>query len=202
MSATTAPPAEALPVEVSGTQAPLWWGMLVFLAVDSTIFAALISSYFYLRVTQAETWPPAGLAPPGLLLPALSGAVLLASAGPVLWADRGLRRGDGRALRLGLPLACALAALFLILKAVEFVARPYLWSTNAYGSLVWTIDGAHAAHVLAALLQAVVVAVLAWRGHFTPRRRVGVETAALFWYFVVAAGLAVYATLYLAPRLI
>lgn len=183
----------------SGHGEMAWWGMVFLLAIETTVFASLIFSYFYLRA-GFPGWPPPGIDPPPLLLPTLNTFVLLASAVPVAWADRGIRRGDQRAVRAGKLGGQALLVVFLVLKVVEYGGYDYTWSTNAYGSIVWTITGFHVAHVTVALLKSAVVLTLAWRGYFSERRYLGVQANALYWYFVVLVWIPIYATVYLSPR--
>jgi cytochrome c oxidase subunit 3/cytochrome c oxidase subunit I+III len=40
-----------------------WWGMLLFLASEATLFGLLIASYFYLRFYNTH-WPPPGIDKP------------------------------------------------------------------------------------------------------------------------------------------
>ena len=41
----------------SGPRSISWWGMLVLILNEATIFAALLASYFYLRFNSV-LWPP------------------------------------------------------------------------------------------------------------------------------------------------
>src|SRR5690606_21454404 len=84
-------PASALALS-RGVRPPVWWGMLLFLAIEATLFAAFLTSYYYIR-TNSEEWPHFGLDLPDLMLPAVASAVLLTSALPVLLAYTGIRRG-------------------------------------------------------------------------------------------------------------
>jgi heme/copper-type cytochrome/quinol oxidase subunit 3 len=178
-----------------------WWGIVFLLAIETTVFASLIFSYFYLRAGVAQ-WPPAGIEPPDLMLPTINTVVLLASAVPVAWADRGIRRGNQVAVRAGKLAGQALLVLFLALKAVEYAGYDYTWRTNAYGSIVWTLTGFHVAHVTVAVVKSLVVLTLAWKGYFSERRYLGVQANAFYWYFVVLIWVPIYVTLYLSPRLL
>lgn len=178
-----------------------WWGIVLLLAIETTVFASLIFSYFYLRAGFVE-WPPPGIDPPDLLLPTVNTFVLLASAVPVAWADRGIRGGNQLAVRAGKLAGQALLVLFLVLKVVEYAGYDYSWETNAYGSIVWTITGFHVAHVTVAFLKSVVVLTLAWKGYFSERRYLGVQANAFYWYFVVLIWIPIYLTIYLSPRVL
>jgi cytochrome c oxidase subunit III len=179
---------------------PLYWGFLGILAIETTVFACLVASYFYLRFV-AGSWPPGGHEPPDLLLPTVNTFVLLASSVAVWWADRGIEKGDSRRLAIGLAIGIVLAAVFLVLKVVEYSDAPYRWDSHAYGSIVWTIVGFHSAHVATLVMKTTVVDVLAWRGYFNERRRLGAKVNGIYWHFVVLVWIPLYLTLYIAPRL-
>lgn len=189
-----------LPNLVSGSRAPIWWGIVMLLAIEATVFATLIASYFYLRMGEPQ-WPPPGIDPPKLLLPTVNTVVLMASSIPMYFADKAVTQGNLRRLRRGLAAALALAVLFLVLKVVEYSDVPYRWDHHAYGSIVWLIIGFHSTHVVSLVLKTMVMLVLAWRGYFNEKRTLGVQVNGLYWHFVVAVWLPLYAVLYWSPRL-
>jgi cytochrome c oxidase subunit 3 len=180
---------------------PLWWGFLGMIAIETAVFATLIVSYFYLRMGQPE-WPPDGIKPPELFLPTVNTLLLIASSGVMVWAEKGIRKGNQRRLAIGLAVGIALAVTFLSLKVFEYSHVDYSWSTNAYGSIVWTIIGFHSTHVTALILKTTVMDVLAWKGFFNEERRLGVAVNGLYWHFVVLIWLPLYVVLYWAPRLL
>jgi cytochrome c oxidase subunit III len=186
-----------LPLNLNDKRAPLWWGMVGLITIELTIFSALIVSYFYLRFYAPE-WPLGGIKKPELLLPFINLIVLTVSSIPVHLADKGIREGNDRRLKIGLSIGFVLGVTFLALKVVEYAGYDYNWSTNAYGSIVWTITGFHSAHVLTLLLKTVVVLTAAWRGYFSKDRNLGVQVNGLYWHFVVIIWLPLFATLYLS----
>lgn len=201
---TTVPrvvPADMLPVDLSDKRAPVWWGVVLMIVIETTVFASLIASYFYLK-SNSPVWPQGGIEPPELLLPSINAGILLLSSLPVWWADSGIRKGDTRRLKIGLGVGFVMGVAFLVLKYVEYSSKDYSWSTNAYGSIIWTITGFHSAHVVVLLIKTLVVEVLAFRGYFSERRNIGVQVNGLYWHFVVLAWVPLFATLYLSPRLL
>jgi cytochrome c oxidase subunit III len=180
-----------------------WWGMLLVIATEATLFALLLASSFYLQARTPGPWPPDGIAAPKLLVPAAMTVVLFASSVPMYYADRKIRRGDITRLRIGLVVTFVLGSAFLVLQAVEYrdrltEVRP---STDAYGSSFYTITGLHGLHVLAGLILIAWTLFRARRGIVTRRHHVGVEVTALYWHFVHLAWLVIFGCLYLAPRL-
>lgn len=181
-------------------RAPLWWGILGLISIEATVAGAFVASYFYLAV-RAEAWPPPGLEAPPLLWPSVNLGLLLLSSVTMFWAGWGIRRGNRTILAVGVSLSVVLAFVVLVLRSLEFAALEYGWRDHAYGSIVWTISGFHYAHVASIVLGSAVVAILAWRGYFTPQRQIGVVVDTMYWYFVCIAWIPFYLTVYWVPRL-
>jgi cytochrome c oxidase subunit III len=189
-----------LPNLVSGSRGTLWWSFVLLLAIEATVFATLISAYFYLRMGAPE-WPPPGISPPDLMLPTINTFILVLSSVPMYLADKGITKGKVNRLIAGGIAAIALATVFLILKVVEYSDVYYRWDDHAYGSIVWLIIGFHSAHVASVVLKTIVMMILAWRGYFNEHRHLGVQVNGLYWHFVVFVWLPLYVVLYWSPRL-
>jgi cytochrome c oxidase subunit III len=189
-----------LPVYASGSRALLWWGMFLLVTIESVVFATFIASYLFLRFVAPE-WPPAGIAPPELLLPTINTIILIASSAAVYWGDNGIKKGDVMRLKLGVGAAALFSALFLVLKVVEYSDVKYYWDSHAYGSIIWTMIVFHSAHVGSVLLKGLIVLVLAFRGHFDAERHLGAQINGLYWHFVVGIWIPLYFTIYWVPRL-
>ena len=43
-------------------RAPLWWGQILMMVIEGSLFALLIASYFYIRV-GFDVWPPPDIDP-------------------------------------------------------------------------------------------------------------------------------------------
>jgi heme/copper-type cytochrome/quinol oxidase subunit 3 len=187
----------------SGPRSYAWWGMVWLIMTESALFAMLIFSYFFLRFRQ-PAWPPSGIEPPALTLPAIMSVILWSSSLPVHLADRGIKRGSQRWLRGGLLVGFVLGAGFLLLQVlVEYpeTLSQFTPQTNVYGSLFFVITGFHGFHVLVGLIFSLWVQARAWSGAFTAERRVSVQTFALYWHFVDVVWLFVLLTVYVSPHL-
>jgi cytochrome c oxidase subunit I+III len=165
-----------LPVGASGRRSVGWWGMAGVVTTEGAFFAYLLFAYFYLGSMSVNPWPSEM---PGLALPIVNTALLLASSGVVWWAERGVRAGRTTRLRAGLALAVALGVAFLALQAVEYGREKASATHDAYGSLFYTITGFHGAHVFVGLVMLSVVLARALRGHFAAGRHEAVSNAAL-----------------------
>jgi cytochrome c oxidase subunit I+III len=196
-----APTLHGLPVYLSGSRAPGWWAMVFIVMVFAVFLALLVFSYFYLRA-RAPIWPPPGIAPPGLLLPAVNAGLLLASVVPTAWALAGIRRGERTRLLFGLAAGFGLGAAFLALQVVEYWQLGYALHTHAYTSLYYALVGFQTLLVLGGLVMSGVVQLWGWLGYFNRWRFLAVENAALYWYFVVVCWLVVFAVVYVSPRVL
>jgi cytochrome c oxidase subunit I+III len=171
-----------------------WWGMAIFLCSETALFGSLIGTYFYLRFTSIE-WPQGGIAAPSVALPLALTALLVASCAPVAGAARAASLGRARTAWWLLALAFAMQALYLGVQIASYVhdLGDFEPSTNAYGSIYFTLLGAHHLHVIVGLLLNVwLLARLI--GGLTSYRLVAVQAVALYWYAVAALAGAVVAT--------
>lgn len=190
---------EALPVRVTGAKAPMWWAMVLLVTIESTVFATLFSSYFYLRFAVPE-WPPADLPEPKLMLPIVNTGVLFASSVAVLIASSGIRKGKLGRLKWGMGIGVLLEIVFFVIKVILSQTIGYDGTDHAYGSIFFTISRLHTFHVLVAVLMAGSAWVLAMRGYYTQERRLGIQVINLYWQFVAIVWIPVFVVLFLVPR--
>ena len=200
--ADVAPPAAPPAINVGAGRSLGWWGMVTLIATEAMVFALLLFSYFYLRA-QSSSWPLGGIEKPDLFAPAIRTVLLLGSSIPVHFAERAIKRGDRRRM-LGLfAVAWVMAGAFLVGHFVEYAD---LWdkfrpSTNAYGSLFYSITMLHAVHLIVGMTMVAYVWIRGLRGRYDERRHVAVETTVMYWHFVDAVWIAVFASLYLSVAL-
>lgn len=176
----------------------MWWGMLGMIAIEGTVFALAIVTYFYLRSHQ-DTWPLTAL-PPDLLWGSLNTAILLLSLVPNELAKKAAERYDVPGTRLWLLVCLAFGLGFLLVRIAEFTSLNVRWDSNAYGSIVWTLMGFHTAHLLTDWLDTAVLATLFFTGPIEGRRFVDVSENSIYWYFVVASWIPIYAVIYFGAR--
>ena len=179
---------------------PVWLGLLLGLGAIATILASLIFSYFMLMFHGSE-WPPDGIRRPALGTPAIGLSVLVASAVPILLAGRAIGAGRQRDLRLWLAAATVLGAVVLGMQARGYAALGFAHDVNAYTSLFVTLSAFHTINLVTALIFNLATQARAWLGHFSAEYHEGVRLAALWWYWAVASGVVLFATLFLGPLL-
>jgi heme/copper-type cytochrome/quinol oxidase subunit 3 len=177
-----------------------WWGMLLLIATEATLFGVLIATYFYLRFKTPD-WPPGGIAEPKLVRPFAYTAILLFTSVPMQVALVAARAGRRGLTVANLAAAMLIGGLYLWLQSelLSKNAESFTPKTNAYGSIYYTLSVGHAAHVFAGLLVNLwLIARVARR--ITIYREDGVHAASLYWHAVNLLAVAVTLTL-LSPSL-
>lgn len=188
-----------LPVGSKGAHASGWWGMIGLVLTESALFAYLLFSYFYVASQAHAPWPPGGL--PSLRIALPNTIILLAGSGTVWWGERGIKRGDVGQLKKGLAATLVLGAVFFGLQLLEWKLASFSLTSGVYGSLYFTVTGLHMAHVLLGLGMLAVLLLWSALGYFGLQRHAAVSIGAIYWHFVTAVWLAVFATFYVTPYL-
>jgi cytochrome c oxidase subunit 3 len=189
----------ALPSFAFGKRSILWWATMGMIAIEGTVFALVIAAYIYLR-WRVPDWPP-GVAPPELFWGTATTAIVLASAIPNELARRSAKRLDLPATRLWVALSVLAAIVFCVSRAFEFTALNVSWDTNAYGSIVWFLLGLHTAHVVTDAIDTGFLSAIMSTSRIDANRFVDIYENSLYYYFVIASWLPIYAVIYFAPRL-
>jgi heme/copper-type cytochrome/quinol oxidase subunit 3 len=168
-----------------------WWGMAVFIATEATLFGTLIGSYYDLRF-NATQWPPAGVPDPKLTVPLILLAVLVATSLPVQLASNLVRahRIGGAQLALLLALAGQCAYLGLQIHLYVDDLDKFTPQGSAYGSIYFTLVGAHHAHVLVGILLEAWFLLRLLGGTNAYRTR-GLQATAFYWHAVNVLAVAV-----------
>lgn len=178
-----------------------WWGMVLGVVTEATLFALLLLVWFYLAV-QAEQWPPAQIPEPELTRSGVRSGLLLLSSLTISWGERGIRKGQRNRLLIGLVLTLLLAAVFMAGHVQEMIRLPseYTWATNAYGSARYTILNFHAAHLAVGMAMLLFALFAALRGRFSGEEHLDLSVTSIYWHFVDVIWVFVYSSLYLAPH--
>jgi len=171
-----------------------WWGMAMLVATEGTLFAVLIASYFYLRFTAVE-WPPSGIPRPGLAIPIVLTAVLVATSLLVRAALSAQARGRLERAWPLLAVALLVQAAYLAIALTRFADSldRYAFEENAYTSIYYTLLGGLYAHVFVGLLLDLWLLAKLTRG-VTNYRLIALESIVLYWAFVAVLAICVTAT--------
>jgi cytochrome c oxidase subunit 3 len=174
-------------------------GMIMFLGAETMFFAGLIGSFLLFRVAN-QVWPPPMFPRLPVLITLLNTLFLLYSA-VTMWQAR-------RAMRQGLQARSVLFLLYTTVLGVVFLGiQGYEWaklirvgltlSSGVYGATFYILIGTHALHVLGAVIWLAVVLLRACKGHYRPRRDVGMAVCGMYWFYVVGLWPVLYWLVYL-----
>jgi cytochrome c oxidase subunit 3 len=199
------------------------WAMGWFIFSEAIFFGAFFGALFYIRwhavpdLASGETselwpgfkgtWPTIGPGIEGHLtpmratgVPLINTLILLTSAGTLLWAHRGLQKGNRRQLTWGLFATVALGVVFLGLQLGEhyhaYTRSGLTLGSGAYGATFFLLTGFHGLHVA---IGATVLSVILWRslrGDFTPDNQFAFQAASWYWQFVDVIWLLMYMLVY------
>lgn len=197
-----------LPAHVMDRRSPIWWGNLLMLGIETTMFALLVAVYFYLRVVDADLWPPPQVnripvlyhPVPDLLIPTLNLLLLLLSAIPMIWTDRACLQRNARAVKFGLALTVAFGIAIIGVRFREFPALHFQWNENAYASVTWTILGMHLLHLIIATAENAIMTAWVFLKGLDDQHARDVRVTATYWYWVIGIWALLYLLVYWSPR--
>jgi cytochrome c oxidase subunit III len=199
---------EARTLDVSGlppynisNQSPLFWGQVLMCLIEGSLLCMLIATYFYLRL-GVDVWPGPGEHLPGLVYSSWALIPLVGSCAGSYLASEAAKKNSRAGMLFGLGLNLGLAAIFLVLRALEWSSLNFSWESSAHGSIVWAILFLHSYDIIADLLMTAVLIVLVAFGRYGPKQRIGVHVDSVLWYFLVGIWIPLYVVIYWAPRLI
>ena len=176
----------------------MWWGTAGLMAIESTVFALAVVTYFFLRA-HADTWPMHS-SPPDLTWGTVNTLLLVASLWPNHLAKRAAERLDRNGVRLWITVCLTVSIVFLVIRGLEFAALNCKWYEDAYASIVWVLLGLHTTHLITDFYDTGVLTVLTFTNRMEDKRFVDVSENAAYWYFVVLSWLPMYAVIYWGAR--
>ena len=175
------------------------WAMAMFIATEAMLFVCLFFSYYYLG-HAAPKWPPE---PPEYKLALVMLAVLLTSSVVLHEGEKAERRGASGAARGWTALTIVLGGVFVGIQTLEY--RNHLEklqpTTDAYGSIFYTITSFHAAHLVLGLLMLAYVLLLPEIGAARKPPHRALHNASLYWHFVDLVWVFIVVLLYIVPNL-
>jgi len=167
-------------------------GLLVFLAVVSSLFALLVGAYF-MRMGFPD-WRP-------LVVPKIlwlnTGALILCSFA-LQAAQAAVHRQDMPGARTLLLIGGALGVAFVTgqLQAwVQLTSALETVSLNPANSFFYLLTGLHGLHVLGGLIALGITTDIAWRATTADRARLSIEMSAIYWHFLLIVWLVLFGLL-------
>lgn len=166
-------------------------GLAVLLAVVTSLFALTISAYL-MRMEMSHDWRP--LPTPGLLW--WNTAALAMGSLALQWAWVAARRGQAEALRRGLILGglCTLGFVFgqaLVWRQLQQAG--YYMASNPANAFFFLLTTLHVLHLLGGLVAWARTLLRARRGATPGELRAAVELCALYWHYLLAVWIVLFA---------
>jgi cytochrome c oxidase subunit 3 len=170
--------------------------LLLVLASETVLFGTLVMSYLFLRGgASSMTYVRPGALDTGIA--AANTLVLLVSAVAARSSLAAIGRDDVRGMKRGLLLAFLLGLVFVAGQIFEFRHSGMSVRDFSFGGVFFALISFHAAHVLAGMLLLGLNLARAQAGDFSARRHVAVTAGTIFWYYVAAVWVALFAVLFL-----
>ena len=175
-------------------------GMASFIIAESAIFTIFVVAYlFYLGKSLAGPTPRDVLE-----VPIFYTICLLSSSATIHLAGKSLERHDSKTFFVFWLITVALGALFMFGTAQEWRRLIYehglTISTNLFGTTYYSLVGLHAFHVTVGLVMLVVVLLLAAARSIGAAQSARVSVLSLYWHFVDAVWVVVFAVVYIIGR--
>lgn len=175
---------------------PQLLGMLLFIISEVMVFGAFFTAYFFIRVVQGNPWPATGTELPKLVA-GINTAILLSSSVTIHWALVSVKSGNRAGLKAGMLATFLLGCTFLFVQINEYVNIGFAPHDSAQGSIFYGLTGLHGVHVFIGLTLLAMAVVRSFRGHYTPEQHRGIEVPGIYWHFVDAMWVVVYASVYI-----
>jgi cytochrome c oxidase subunit 3 len=171
-------------------------GVIFFLLSEVALFGSLIFAYLYLR-RSLGTWPPPGIERLEVVLPAINTVVLISSGFFCHYAYTAIKRGRQRLFMVLLLLTIVFGAAFLGGQAYEYKHLHTAINHDIFGATFFTLTGLHGAHVSLGVLALIAVFMLGLRSRWTRDHNFAVHGVTLYWHFVDAVWVVLFAIFYL-----
>jgi cytochrome c oxidase subunit 3 len=199
-------------------------GMWLFLVTEIMFFGGLFCAYLIYRLNHFNAFAAASQQL-DIKWGAFNTAVLLVSSVTVVLAVRAAQDGKRNQLVGYLLVTVLLGLTFLGVKAIEYkekfekhhVPGPTFAFTNTFDdngkqitvdpkeaelfySLYFAMTGMHALHMIIGCVLFTGLAVLAWKGKYSPGYYTPIENAGLYWHLVDIIWIYLFPLLYLISR--
>lgn len=188
-----------LPDHEFGLKSIVWWGLLGFMAIESTAFVLAAGVYLYIR-ELSDSWPFPPDPSPALLPGIITTVLFLGSEVVNRWLANRAKAYDEAAVKLGVATMIVLGAVIIVARFFELPQLHTRWDVNAYGSVTWLLMFMHTLHLLTDWVDTAVLGGWLYTHKMEPSQYSEVYDNCGYWTFVVVSWLPIWALVYLAPR--
>jgi cytochrome c oxidase subunit I+III len=186
-----------LPVGAVKSASHSWWGTMIMLIVDGSIFASFGFAYIHVSM-RLQVCPPPGASLPPLAHTLWSGGLLALGSLLVWLATRSLGRKRLPWLVLA-ALACACSSFALDMQGLRLSGLD--GSASAWAAAISALAGYQGLHIVLLLIAAPYLALRAWCGHLADGSRATLDNIALIWHYTTLQGIAMWTLIRLMPVL-
>ena len=173
------------------------WAIIMFVGSELMFFAALFTTYFFLR-GKLPAWEPVfGEKPNWQGLPLVNTIELVTSSVTMQLAVSAIKKGDRRRMLQWLVPTLILGAAFLAGQAYEYTRLGFLPRDGVFAGVFFTLTGFHGAHVTGGVIFIAICFYRGLRGQFTANRHLAVEAASIYWHFVDVVWIGLFTTIYI-----
>lgn len=158
----------------------------IFILAEMLAFGILFVVYAFARANDVDLFD-ASQATLDRRAGAINTLVLITSSYFVMRAVTAVRQGWSKACAGWLGGAFLLGGVFVAIKCVEYadkLAEGITLTTNTFYMFYLSLTFFHFMHVLMGMVILAFIIAKAWRGGYSSRDYVGVETGASFWHMV------------------
>jgi cytochrome c oxidase subunit 3 len=192
---------------VMDMRSPIWWGNALLLCIETTMFALLVATYFYIHMNYTA-WPPPRATNanyntnPQLGYATINLLIIVASVIPMWIADRACLRRDVQTVRRCMLSLVVIGFITIALRFMEFDALQFRWDDNAYAGIVWTIVGMHLLHLVTGTAENLLMCLWVWIKGMDDKHARDIRIGAIYWYWIAAIWIPLYVIIYFGPRMI
>ena len=174
--------------------------MICLIIAEASIFIIFVVAYIFYLGKSLSGPKPADV----LELPIFSSICLLSSSITAHYAVSSLRKANVRACAAWLAGTILLGGIFITSTGIEWHHLIYdeglTIQTNLFGTTFYSLVGLHASHVIMGLIMLTIAFIAALRGKMTEHHAEKLEVLSLYWHFVDAVWVIVFAVVYVLGR--
>ena len=175
------------------------FGMIIFVITEIMFFSGLISAYLIIR-SGLDEWPPWGQPRLPINETAINTIILLLSGVFIYYSRNYFSKDNLKKALLMHDISICFGLLFVILQGIEWFKLLNFGLTitsSVYGALFYLIIGAHAFHVIGALISMTIIKIITNKDNSSKVISNKFLPFQFLWYFVIGIWPVIYILVYI-----